>query len=270
MVGRVTTLTILHSRRRPGSGLPRRQPAGAAGRGGQRRQLRLPGPARRHQCAQFRRPEFRRSRHRHRHPLRARARLQGVHGAQHLSAGRQSRALAQRDRQGGGPGRRRRDPGRPRPACNTPPRTHPQLRLHLSVQGSATNYDAINFYREQFGIVRAVLPRVLSLAQVEQVIDKTPVEIEVFGFGSLCVMVEGRCALSSYVTGESPNTHGVCSPAKAVRWQETPARPGVAPERRADRPLRPRRERRLSDAVQGPLRRGRRNTAITRSRSPPA
>ena len=100
---------------------------------------------------------------------------------------------------------------------------HPQLRLHLSVQGSATNYDAVNFYREQFGIVRAVLPRVLSLTQVQQLIERTPVEIEVFGFGSLCVMVEGRCSLSSYVTGESPNTHGVCSPAKAVRWQETPA-----------------------------------------------
>ena len=99
---------------------------------------------------------------------------------------------------------------------------HPRLRLHLSVQGSATNCDAINFYREQFGIVRAVLPRVLSLTQVQQVIEKTSVEIEVFGFGSLCVMVEGRCALSSYVTGESPNTHGVCSPAKAVRWQQTP------------------------------------------------
>ncbi len=99
---------------------------------------------------------------------------------------------------------------------------HPALRLHLSVQGSATNFDAINFYREQFGIVRAVLPRVLSLTQVAQVIEKTPVEIEVFGFGSLCVMVEGRCALSSYVTGESPNTHGVCSPPKAVRWIETP------------------------------------------------
>ena len=101
-------------------------------------------------------------------------------------------------------------------------RTHPQLRLHLSVQGSATNHDAINFYHEQFGIVRAVLPRVLSMTQVAQVIEKTPVEIEVFGFGSLCVMVEGRCALSSYVTGESPNTHGVCSPPKAVRWEETP------------------------------------------------
>ena len=34
-------------------------------------------------------------------------------------------------------------------------RTHPRLRLHLSVQGSATNFDAINFYHEQFGIVRA-------------------------------------------------------------------------------------------------------------------
>ena len=101
-------------------------------------------------------------------------------------------------------------------------RQHPQLRLHLSVQGSATNYEAINLYREQFGIQRAVLPRVLSLEQVKQLTQRTDVEIEVFGFGSLCVMVEGRCQLSSYVTGESPNTHGVCSPAKAVRWQETP------------------------------------------------
>jgi putative protease len=110
------------------------------------------------------------------------------------------------------------DPGLLRYAA----KKHPQLRLHLSVQGSATNYDAINFYHQQFGIQRAVLPRVLSLEQVKQVVDRTPVEIEVFGFGSLCVMVEGRCALSSYVTGESPNTHGVCSPAKYVRWEETP------------------------------------------------
>ena len=101
-------------------------------------------------------------------------------------------------------------------------RTYPGLRLHLSVQGSATNYEAINFYHEHFGIRRAVLPRVLSLPQVEQLVQRTPVEIELFGFGGLCVMVEGRCVLSSYITGESPNTAGVCSPAKAVRWQQTP------------------------------------------------
>ena len=52
---------------------------------------------------------------------------------------------------------------------------HPQLRLHLSVQGSATNYEAINFYHEHFGIRRAVLPRVLSLPQVEQLVQHTPV-----------------------------------------------------------------------------------------------
>jgi collagenase-like PrtC family protease len=101
-------------------------------------------------------------------------------------------------------------------------RTYPQLRLHLSVQGSATSAEAIAFYRERFNIQRVVLPRVLSLAQVKRVIANTEVEVEVFAFGSLCVMVEGRCYLSSYATGESPNTCGACSPAKSVRWEETP------------------------------------------------
>ena len=100
---------------------------------------------------------------------------------------------------------------------------HPQQRLHLSVQGSATNAEAIAFYARQFGVRRVVLPRVLSLQQVRAIIKRVNVEIEVFGFGSLCVMAEGRCSLSSYVTGESPNMSGVCSPAKAVRWEETPS-----------------------------------------------
>ena len=88
------------------------------------------------------------------------------------------------------------------------------------MQASATSYEAIEFYRERYGIQRAVLPRVLTLSQVGARDPHTPVDIEVFGFGSLCVMVEGRCALSSYVTGQSPNTAGVCSPPSAVRWSE--------------------------------------------------
>ncbi|HEX5803242.1 MAG TPA: peptidase U32 family protein [Azospira sp.] len=99
---------------------------------------------------------------------------------------------------------------------------HPNQRLHLSVQGSATSYEAINFAHREFGVQRAVLPRVLTLPQVEHVIRNTPVEIEVFGFGSLCVMNEGRCWLSSYATGESPNTVGACSPAKYVKWDKQP------------------------------------------------
>jgi putative protease len=35
-------------------------------------------------------------------------------------------------------------------------------------------------------------------------------------------MVEGRCALSAYATGESPNCDGACSPARHVRWEDTP------------------------------------------------
>ena len=97
----------------------------------------------------------------------------------------------------------------------------PGLRLHLSVQGSVTTSAGIRFFHEHFGIRRVVLPRVLSLNQVAQVAKESPVPVETFGFGSLCVMVEGRCLLSSYCTGRSPNTYGACSPASHVRWEET-------------------------------------------------
>ncbi|MFT7559595.1 MAG: collagenase-like PrtC family protease [Flavobacteriales bacterium] len=98
---------------------------------------------------------------------------------------------------------------------------HPSLNLHLSVQVSATNSEALKFYHSEFGIRRAVLPRVLSLQQIKQLAKKSPVDLEVFGFGSLCIMAEGRCHLSSYITDDSPNTGGVCSPASAVlRWEE--------------------------------------------------
>ncbi|GHF92031.1 ubiquinone anaerobic biosynthesis protein UbiU [Thalassotalea marina] len=101
-------------------------------------------------------------------------------------------------------------------------RTHyPDLELHLSVQASATNAEAINYYAKNFNIQRVVLPRVLSIHQVKQLARSTEVELEVFAYGSLCIMAEGRCHLSSYLTGESPNMNGVCSPAKFVSWQDT-------------------------------------------------
>ncbi len=99
---------------------------------------------------------------------------------------------------------------------------YPEMEIHLSVQASATNSAAIDFYRQHFNVKRVVLPRVLSMHQVKQLARTTEVDLEVFAFGSLCIMAEGRCYLSSYLTGESPNTVGACSPAKFVRWQETP------------------------------------------------
>ncbi|MGL5661553.1 MAG: ubiquinone anaerobic biosynthesis protein UbiU [Aeromonas sp.] len=99
---------------------------------------------------------------------------------------------------------------------------YPDMTLHVSVQASATNAAAIRFYQQQFNVQRVVLPRVLSMHQVKQLARETDIGLEVFAFGSLCIMAEGRCYLSSYMTGESPNTIGACSPAKFVRWEETP------------------------------------------------
>src|SRR5690606_11198428 len=97
---------------------------------------------------------------------------------------------------------------------------YPQVERHLSVQASATNAAAIEFYRQCYGGRRVVLPRVLSMRQVSALAHCTDVQLEVFGFGSLCIRAEGRCYLSSYMTGESPNNHGACSPARHVRWEE--------------------------------------------------
>ncbi|CAA7616369.1 peptidase (collagenase-like) [Magnetospirillum sp. LM-5] len=98
---------------------------------------------------------------------------------------------------------------------------HPELRLHLSVQAAASNPDSIRFYAERFGVKRVVLPRVLTVQEIATVNAAiAPVETEVFVFGGLCVMAEGRCALSSYATGQSPNMNGVCSPASHVRYEE--------------------------------------------------
>ncbi|WP_032114404.1 peptidase U32 family protein [Candidatus Arsenophonus nilaparvatae] len=98
---------------------------------------------------------------------------------------------------------------------------YPHIERHVSVQASVTNIAAIQFYHRNFAVQRIVLPRVLLLHQVKQLAKTSPVALEVFAFGSLCIMAEGRCYLSSYLTGESPNTVGACSPARFVRWQQT-------------------------------------------------
>lgn len=99
-------------------------------------------------------------------------------------------------------------------------RRHPRLRLHLSVQASAANADAVALYRDVFGVRRVVLPRVLTVQDIARLTAETGVETEVFVFGGLCPMAEGRCSLSSYATGQSPNRQGVCSPASHVRYEQ--------------------------------------------------
>jgi O2-independent ubiquinone biosynthesis protein UbiU len=97
-------------------------------------------------------------------------------------------------------------------------RRHPTLRRHLSVQASAANAPSIAFYRENFDVKRVVLPRVLSIDAVAALTAEIGIETEVFAFGSVGPMSEGRCFLSSYLTGLSPTSEGACAPASHVTF----------------------------------------------------
>ena len=97
---------------------------------------------------------------------------------------------------------------------------YPERRLHVSVQASASNPDAVRFLVDMFGARRVVLPRVLTIPEIASLARQVTCELEVFVFGGLCVMAEGRCSLSSFATGKSPNMDGVCSPASHVHYHE--------------------------------------------------
>lgn len=101
-------------------------------------------------------------------------------------------------------------------------KTHPQLRLHLSVQAGASSPEAIRFYCEAFGIKRVVLPRILTIPEIRALTEGVACEIEAFVFGNIGMMAEGRCSLTNFATGTSTNMDGVCSPASEVGWDELP------------------------------------------------
>jgi putative protease len=99
-------------------------------------------------------------------------------------------------------------------------RKYPRLRLHLSVQAGASSPEAIRFYCKEFAIRRVVLPRILTIAEIKEIHEQIPCEIEAFIFGNIGMMAEGRCSLTNYATGISTNMDGVCSPASHVRYEE--------------------------------------------------
>lgn len=98
--------------------------------------------------------------------------------------------------------------------------SHPDLRLHLSVQAGAPSVEAINYYCEEFGVKRVVLPRILTIPEISALQDEIACEIECFIFGNHGLMAEGRCSLTNYITGYSTNMDGVCSPAGEVKYEE--------------------------------------------------
>ena len=75
-------------------------------------------------------------------------------------------------------------------------------RFHVSTQMSTSNSAAVRFLAEQ-GASRVVLARECTLAEVSEIVRRSPVEIECFVHGAQCVAESGRCFMSHDVFGKS-------------------------------------------------------------------
>ncbi|MGD0282292.1 MAG: U32 family peptidase [Dissulfurispiraceae bacterium] len=90
----------------------------------------------------------------------------------------------------------------------------PLIPLHVSTQANITNAAAARFW-EDCGAKRLVLSRELSLDEIEEIRQKTSVELEVFVHGSICISYSGRCYISSFLAARGANT-GECT--NSCRW----------------------------------------------------
>ena len=88
-------------------------------------------------------------------------------------------------------------------------RRAPDLEIHASTQMSVHNVSgAVKAY--ELGCTRVVPARELSLENIKTMVEKSPVEIEIFLHGALCVCHSGQCLFSSLVGGRSGN-RGECA-----------------------------------------------------------
>ena len=88
-------------------------------------------------------------------------------------------------------------------------RTFPALELHASTQASSHNSLSAEKLKE-IGFSRIVIARETPAADLFQTVKSSPLEIEMFIHGALCVSHSGQCLFSSLVGGRSGN-RGECA-----------------------------------------------------------
>lgn len=93
----------------------------------------------------------------------------------------------------------------------------PEIELHISTQANNTNYKTYNFWYK-LGAKRVVSARELSLAEIKEIRENIPedMEIESFIHGAMCISYSGRCLLSNFFTGRDAN-QGACT--HPCRWK---------------------------------------------------
>jgi len=83
----------------------------------------------------------------------------------------------------------------------------PNLEIHASTQANACKEETIELFHK-LGVKRVVLPREMSLEEIENI--KVPIEKEVFIHGALCISYSGCCLISSMIGSRSGN-RGECT-----------------------------------------------------------
>ena len=93
----------------------------------------------------------------------------------------------------------------------------PEVEIHISTQANNTNYQTYRFWWQQ-GAKRVVSARELSLAEIKEIRNHIPDEMEIESFihGAMCISYSGRCLLSNYFTGRDAN-QGACT--HPCRWK---------------------------------------------------
>ena len=93
----------------------------------------------------------------------------------------------------------------------------PEIDVHISTQANNVNYGTYRFWH-RMGATRVVSARELSLAEIKELRENIPenLEIETFIHGAMCISYSGRCLLSNYFTSRDANL-GACT--HPCRWK---------------------------------------------------
>ena len=98
----------------------------------------------------------------------------------------------------------------------------PHIPLHGSTQLTVHNLDGVKVCAA-WGMTRVVLSRELSREEIRYICANSPIEIEVFAHGALCMCYSGQCYLSAMIGGRSGNRGRCAQPCRQSygygRWE---------------------------------------------------
>ena len=98
----------------------------------------------------------------------------------------------------------------------------PSVPIHGSTQMTIHNLPGVRLCAA-WGFTRVVLSRELSREEIRYICQNSPIEIEVFGHGALCMGYSGQCYLSAAIGGRSGNRGRCAQPCRQSygfeRWQ---------------------------------------------------